>query len=66
MLTALLLTGALAVPTLPQKYSLILKWNRPGGYEYMHQEAFDLTNQKLSDSQLENNTVVTRTMIGSG
>jgi len=60
MLSAL--TLALAVPHLPSKYSLILKWNRPGGYEYMHQEAYDLDNQKLSDDTLVNNTVVTRTI----
>ena len=58
-----LVVGALSVPELPPAYSLILKWNRPGGYEYIHQEAVDLTNQKFADSTLVNNTITERTIL---
>jgi hypothetical protein len=39
-----------------------LTWRSPQGHEYNHEEAYDLDNQKWSDSVIENNSVTTRTL----
>ena len=50
------------VPDLPPAYSMVLKWNTPAGYEYIHQLAYDKTANKLSDNAIVNNSVATRTL----
>jgi hypothetical protein len=59
---AAVLATAVAVPSLPPQYSMILRWNTPAGYEYIHQEAIDYTNNRMADSAIANNSVTTITV----
>ena len=48
-----------AMPQMPPQYKAIVRWTSgTGGYEYIDEEAFDLTAQKHCTKALENNTVV--------
>jgi hypothetical protein len=55
---AFIVASAVAMPKMPPAYKLIIEWTSGGGYEYIDEEAFDLTNQKHSTKAIESNSVV--------